>query len=491
MPSQIPALNLVDAILSQCRFQPPAAAICAPGAQIRLVSYRRLEQFIHNSSRKLEAFGLAPGSIAAVDIREPALQVAIILALMRLGVASVSVRDSVPSSLAVEAIFSDRPAANFIGPKFIPVDLSWTSGDGTPIDTRHGPPNGADTICRIILTSGTTGTPKGVGISQQLLSARIQRHLTIFGNRLPECSRIICDLPLATSLGFQFLIYTLLRGGTFFFAGDTFEDMIAAFEEFKAQCLVTSPIGLETFLKFYEQYPLYQSKFEVAVSGGDLLSKPLSTRVRSRLCSHLISVYGSTETSTAAAAPAHVVADTPGAVGYVSPGIEVEVVDESERILPPASEGLIRVRTAFAVDHYLGSKDEPLSPLRDGWFYPGDIGSVSTDGLLRITGRQKSILSIGGSKVNPETVEAALCAYEGIDECAAFSAPNRLGNEEVWVAVVTNSKFKEESLREHCRTVLPLHFLPSGFVIVDELARNAMGKIEREKIKSLAAARPE
>src|SRR5215470_11313432 len=104
---QKPALNIADAVLYQCRLQPPAAALCAPGAGIRLVSYRRLEQFIHNASRRLAAFGLAPGTIAAVDVREPALHVAIILALMRLGVATVSVRDRVPGDLSVEAVFSD------------------------------------------------------------------------------------------------------------------------------------------------------------------------------------------------------------------------------------------------------------------------------------------------------------------------------------------------------------------------------------------------
>src|SRR4051794_35233548 len=144
MSNQNQAINLVDAILYQCRLQPPTAAICAPGADLRLVSYRRLEQFIHNTGRRLTAFGLASGSIAAIDVREPALHVAIILALMRLGVATVSVRDAVPGNLAIEAIITDRSETAATGSKVIPIDLSWTAGDGTPVDTRRVVPNGAE-----------------------------------------------------------------------------------------------------------------------------------------------------------------------------------------------------------------------------------------------------------------------------------------------------------------------------------------------------------
>jgi acyl-CoA synthetase (AMP-forming)/AMP-acid ligase II len=483
------ALNIVDAVLFQCRLQPPAAAICAPGAQIGLVSYRRLEQFIHNACGKLLPFGFPPGSIVGVDIREPVLHVVAVLALMRLNVASASVSGSVPDDLGIGAIISDRPISSPGVRQVIHADLSWIEGAGTPVGGGYAQAGSAEDLCRVILTSGTTGTPKAVGISHRLLFDRVARHLTVFGNRLPACSRIFCDMNLRTSLGFQFLIYTLLRGGTFFFAGDIFENTLQALEEYKVQCAVASPGGLETVLRTYERYALYQSKLDLVITAGDLLSKPLSDRVRSRLCSHVINVYGSTEASVTATAPAHALALTNRAVGYIAPGVAVEVVEESGRVLPPPGEGIIRVRSAFAVDGYLGSQSQ--TPFRDGWFYPGDLGAVSTDGLLTVTGRQKTILSIGGDKISPEAVEAALAAYEGVDECAVFSVPNQLGNEQVWAAIVANSKFNQERLHEHCRAVLPVQFLPAAFVLIDKLARNAMGKIERDRLRELASAKPD
>src|SRR5205807_1570581 len=93
---------------------------------------------------------------------------------------------------------------------------------------------------------------------------------------------------------------------------------------------------------------------DVIVSTGSLLSRSLSERVRSRLGQDLISNYGSTEMSTVATAPAHLIAEIPGAVGYVTPGVRVEIVDASGRRLGPDQEGIIRISGDCQVDRYLG-----------------------------------------------------------------------------------------------------------------------------------------
>ena len=88
-------------------------------------------------------------------------------------------------------------------------------------DPLHG--CASSDVCRIVLTSGTTGEPKAVAITHKMLFDRIGRHHGIFGPRLAPCSRIFSDLSYSTSLGYQFLIYTLWRGGTFFATGDNFD----------------------------------------------------------------------------------------------------------------------------------------------------------------------------------------------------------------------------------------------------------------------------
>src|SRR5205823_8569795 len=109
---------------------------------------------------------------------------------------------------------------------------------------------------------------------------------------------------------------------------------------------------------------------------------------------------GSTETGTVAFAPASILADTPGAVGYVGPGITVEVTDRDGQIVPAGREGAIRVRSPFVVPGYVGDEQATKKAFRNGCFHTGDIGYVTADRLMVITGREKAILNLGGDSVN-------------------------------------------------------------------------------------------
>ena len=309
-------MNIVDPIMFQCRRQPPTAAICVPGPGIGLISYRRLEMFVHNISRRLLSLDLSPGSIVAVNIDDVIFHAAILLALTRLGMITISLRrDNISAPISIDALItaSQQPVTD--ARRVFLADLSWTEGDGQPLAPHLVPRIDESAICRIVLTSGTTGGPRAVALSHRLLAARINRQWSIFGNRFANCHRIYSDVPLSSYLGFQCLIYGLWRGGTIFFPGDDFGNTLRVFEDYRVQCLIGSPGGFENLLRWFDTVPSYQSNIELIVCAGDILSRSLSDRLRSRVCSHLIAAYGSTEAHTSAAAHAHEIADTPRAVG--------------------------------------------------------------------------------------------------------------------------------------------------------------------------------
>ncbi len=386
-------MNIVDAILFQCRRQPPVAAISVPGQDRGLISYRRLEQSIHNISQRLLALGLLPGSVVAVNIQDAVFHAAVLLALTRLGLATLSIRDGVPPlPFKIDALIADASQPASATDRVAVADPSWMEGDGQPVEHRHTPPTSGNDICRLILTPGSAGTPKAVAISQRLLSERIGRHLTVFGNRLPRCDRFYSHMPLATSLGFQFLIYSLMRGGTIMFPGERFDATLLAIEEYKVQCLMASPDGLETFVQGFATVPAYQSNLELVLCGGErgeLLADSLSYEVRSRICSHVVAIYDSAEAGISAAAPAQGIAGIPGAAGFVTPGTALQVVDQSGSALPSGQEGIVRIKSHDAVDGYLGDAAETAQAFRDGWFYPGDTGTLDAEEMLVITGRMQ------------------------------------------------------------------------------------------------------
>jgi acyl-CoA synthetase (AMP-forming)/AMP-acid ligase II len=482
-------MNIVDPILYQCRRQPPAAAICVPGPGIGLISYRRLERSIHNISRRIHSLGLPERSIVAVKISDVIFHAATLLALMRLGMITVSLREGdVSLPFKTDAVISDAISPFLNMGRAVLADLSWIEGDGRPLEPHLLPQTHEDDLCRIILTSGTIHEPKGVALSHKLLASRINRHLTVFGNRLGNCHRVYSDVPLSSSLGFQFLIYALWRGGTAFFPGSDFEGTLRAFEDYKVQCLIGSPGGFENMLRWFDLIPSYQSNIEVLFCGGDILSRSLSDRLRSRICSHLIAAYGSTEASMSATAHAHEIAEIPRAVGFITPGVSVQIVDASGTVLPPGREGLVRIMSEYAVQEYFSNPEESAKAFRDGWFHPGDVGTLSEDGLLVISGREHAVLNLGGDKVAPEAIEAVLAQYAGVVEAAAVSAPNEYGNNEVCALIVSSGPIDDAALRAHCEERIVRTFVPARYYFVERLPRNEMGKLDRREAQKMVAA---
>ena len=416
------------------------------------------------------------------------LHAAIILGLTRLGVITLSGRNPrLPKELRIDALLTDS-AYPYEAARVIRVDAGWLEGKGTSSDGGSKPAD-EHRICRIILTSGTTGEAKAVALTHRMLQDRLARHLVVLGNKLPQCSRTYCDLGFATSLGFQFLIYTLWRGGTILFPGGHLEEVIQLWEAYQIKNMVSTPSSLAQYLRYFEGPTLPQCNMEMILAAGSLLSESLARRVRARICSNIISLYGSTEASMVAAAPAHFIADTPGAVGYVTPGVTVEIVDQAGTALPPGQAGIVRIRSPYGPGEYFGDALESANAFRDGWFYPGDIGRLAADGLLVIEGRQTAVLNVGGDKLRPELVEEVITSFPEMDRAGVFSVANELGIEELWSLVVARARWDEGALRAHCQRILPEAFVPLRFIEVERLPVNAMGKIDRRLLHDIARAR--
>ena len=482
-------MNIVEPFLYQCRYNAHAAALCLPGANDVLVSYGRLARLMNNVSRKALHIGLAPGNIVAIFVGNPILHSALILGLTQVGIVTLSGRNPIlPRELPVDALIADS-FYPYQASRIIVADQSWTDGDGAPLAENRIRPESHDDVCRIILTSGTTGEGKAVALSHANMAQRIARHIHGFGSLLPHCMRTYCNMDFGTSLGFQFLIYTLWHGGTLFISGSDLQHVTRAFQVYEVQNMLASPAGLASHLRFYEEHPELSCGLDMILTAGSLLSSGLAERVRARMCGHVVSLYGATEIGMVATAPAHVLAHTPGAVGHVMPDTTVQIVDDKGESLPQQSEGVVRVRSSCMVSGYVGDPPESAAAFANGWFYPGDLGRIVDDGLLVISGRTKSVMNLGGDKVKPELIEEALASHSTVDEAGVFGVTNELGIDEVWALVVPRTPWNESAVRAHCEMKLPMNFVPSRFIVVESLPKNASGKLERRNLISLAHAK--
>jgi acyl-CoA synthetase (AMP-forming)/AMP-acid ligase II len=476
-------VNVVDQFLFQAQQEPTALAVCAPGTRYNAVSYGRLASFTSNIGSRGLAAGLKPGDVVAVIASDPIFHLALVLGMARIGVVTLSAHTTVlPAEVAVTAILADRPFAN--DSRVIVVDPAWTEGDAQ-LQRVNSDISDDNAVTRIALTSGTTGDQKAVALRNVDIIRRLQGYSVAFGNRAFGCSRVFIDIALTTSFGFAWTLYLLARGGAVFFRGSDAAETMQAFGLYNVQCMLASPAGIAEFLEYYEQSPAFVSPFNVMFASGSLLAGSLSERVRARMGQHLIATYGSTEVSPVAAAAAYRIANIAGAVGYLVPWLTVQTVDQNDRPLKQGGEGIIRIRGDTCVNGYVGNPPGSEKIFRDGWFYPGDIGSVTEDRLLIISGREKALLNLGGEKVSPEAIEMVLMSYPGVTHAAAFARTNPRGIDEVLAVVTAATDLNAESIRTHCARRLAPEFVPKQIIKVPNIPRNDMGRIEREQLSKL------
>jgi long-chain acyl-CoA synthetase len=479
-------VNVVEPILFQCKLNPLAMAICAPGSPIGAVPYGRLEAFIHNVARMALKSGIGPGDTAATYISDAVLHAAVVLGLIHAGAITLSLHGPKPvAGIIPDVVLTDQPDF-FSNASILTADQSWLEGDGAgaPITTRGA----GDDICRIILTSGSTGVAKGVAFSHRITAARTAHYMYSKGPRPAHCARFFCDLGISTSPGFSYMMSLLSRGAAVFFLGPDPIDILQAIDLNKIEGMATSPYGLGEFLKFFEADSAFETTFDHVICQGAMMSRQLAQRARARMCQNLYSSYGSTETSTVAFGPASVLERIPGAVGYVQPGVTIQAVDESSKVLPPLGDGVLRIRTDHMGDGYIGDPETTLAVFRDGFFYTGDIGHLTPEGILVITGREKTALNIGGDSVSSEFVEDVVVAFPGVQEAAVLAADNNLGIAELTLLVVASSPIDHEALRRHCAQRLPPSCIPAQILRVAALPRGAQGKLTRQRLPEIVAA---
>ena len=478
-------MNVTDAFLLHAQHQPTAPAICAPGWDIGIISYGRLAAFANNAAAHALAAGLRRGDVVAVFAKEPIFHWALILGLTRLGIVSLSTHNTdVPAGLRIDAVLTDVPARFQNAGRVIQIDRGWVMGDGKPPSAEVEQDRGA--VARIILTSGTTGDQKAVALGHDLIMRRVQTYDFAFGQRIAACSRVFLDVGIAANSGYLWVIYVLARGGTVFVRGSDPAETMQALSLHDVQCMVASPAGMAEFLDYYERSPAFLCPFEVMLSVGSKLAATLSDRVRARMCSHVVSGYGATEGNPVAGAYVHQIGHIKGAVGYVTPGMIVQAVDDAGNLQAPGEEGHIRFRGDKCVTGYVGNPPGSEKFFRDGWFYPGDIGAVTSDRVLIISGRSKTIIDLGGDKVNPEVIEAALLSYPGVVHAIAFGRANALGIEEVWAAVEANAQIDADAIQAHCEQRLNRGLVPVRIVRIAEMPRNPGDKIDRNRAIELA-----
>jgi acyl-coenzyme A synthetase/AMP-(fatty) acid ligase len=464
-----------ECISYRAKYQPDTPALETPKGPI---SYRRFEADINRMAAALAGLGLQPRSRVLISDSRPYIHWLLIFALERLGHVSMS-DDAAGVTISVvppDAILSETDKYRGRAATVVETTVGWLGRVlGMAEVAAPAIARADDDPIRIALSSGTTGRPRPLLYNRGQFDRGLGRMMFA---HLPPRMRMLSPMGLNINAGWSYAVGAWITGGTAIYAGAM--PLAEAIRVLHPTFMVMSPAQLQQLLTALPANAPPIPELQVLL-GGSPPPRRLLSEARARLTGDLLSGYGAAEVALVAMASAETLERHPYAAGFVLPWAAVEIVDDAGQPLPPGELGIVRVRSVDMARHYFESTDATSAAFRDGWFYPGDMGSLQPDGLLVIAGRVDDVINAGGVKVAAFVVEERLRDDERVTDAAAFALPT--AGVPLLAAVVVTAADPAEVARAYEQK----HRQPIAAFKVDAIPRNQMGKIMRGELIGLAA----
>ncbi|EJB3788450.1 medium-chain fatty-acid--CoA ligase [Escherichia coli] len=369
-----------------------------------------------------------------------------------------------------------------LAPATSSLSLSQIIADNTPLTTAittHG-----DELAAVLFTSGTEGLPKGVMLT----------HNNILASERAYCARLnltwqdvfMMPAPLGHATGFLHGVTAPFLIGARSVLLDIFtpDACLALLEQQRCTCMLGATPFVYDLLNLLEKQPTDLSALRFFLCGGTTIPKKVARECQQRGIK-LLSVYGSTESSP------HAVVNLDDPLsrfmhtdGYAAAGVEIKVVDDARKTLPPGCEG---EEASRGPNVFMGYFDEPELTARaldeEGWYYSGDLCRMDEAGYIKITGRKKDIIVRGGENISSREVEDILLQHPKIHDACVVAMPDERLGERSCAYVVLKAPHHSLSLEEvvafFSRKRVAKYKYPEHIVVIEKLPRTASGKIQK------------
>ena len=369
-----------------------------------------------------------------------------------------------------------------LAPATSSLSLSQILADNTPLTTAitvHG-----DELAAVLFTSGTEGLPKGVMLT----------HNNILASERAYCARLnltwqdvfMMPAPLGHATGFLHGVTAPFLIGARSVLLDIFTPAacLALLEQQRCTCMLGATPFVYDLLNLLEKQPADLSALRFFLCGGTTIPKKVARECQQRGIK-LLSVYGSTESSP------HAVVNLDDPLsrfihtdGYAAAGVEIKVVDDARKTLPPGCEG---EEASRGPNVFMGYFDEPELTARaldeEGWYYSGDLCRMDEAGYIKITGRKKDIIVRGGENISSREVEDILLQHPKIHDACVVAMPDERLGERSCAYVVLKAPHHSLSLEDvvafFSRKRVAKYKYPEHIVVIEKLPRTASGKIQK------------
>jgi acyl-CoA synthetase (AMP-forming)/AMP-acid ligase II len=465
------------------------------------LTWERTHRRSNALARALRDEGVEEGDGVAIMCRNHRYFIEATMACAKLGAVALYLNTAFAGPQLSDVMEREKPAALIYDQEFTELlseatkglrrFVAWEEKEGTDevtleqlISGSHDedlePPSEQGSY--IILTSGTTGTPKGAQRSQPEGLSALAALFSKIPRRYGETAMIAA--PLFHSWGFLHFMLSLPTAATMVLRPKFDpEDVLQATAEHRARVLAVIPVMMQRILALPEdvrrRYDL--SALEVTAASGSSLPGELATKWMDEFGDNLYNLYGSTEVAWATVATPEDMRAAPGTAGRPPRGTVIRIVDEDGNDVPEGETGRIFIGNQLAFEGYTGGGGkEHLGDLLSS----GDVGHFDDEGRLFIDGRDDEMIVSGGENVFPREVEDLLSDHEGVAEAAAIGVDDEQFGQRLRAFVVKDkgADVSEDELKDHVKANLARYKVPREIVFVDELPRNATGKVLKREL---------
>ena len=500
-------MNLYALLAARFPREADAPCLILPGG--RRVSYAELESQSARYGALLAEAGLKPGDRVAAQVEKSAEALLLYLGCLRAGSVFLPLNPAYTRGEVAYFLDDARPGLFVCTPERLEEaqELAWACrlprvhdlgarGEGSlaaaaaQMPARFATVERADgDLASIVYTSGTTGRSKGAMLTHRNLAANALVLHKYWGFRPGDV--LLHMLPTFHVHGLFVATHCALLNGS----PMLFEPKFDAARALRLMQAATVFMGVPTYYtRLLQERGLTReavAHMRLFISGSAPLLPETFAEFRERTGQSILERYGMTEGGMFTSNPLEG-ERRGGTVGFPLPGTEVRVVDDSDRPLPAGEIGHIQVRgeNVFAGYWRMPEKTrEEFTP--EGYFRTGDLGRFDADGYLAIIGRDKDLIITGGLNVYPKEIEEAIDALPGVAESAVIGLPHSDFGEAVTAVVVrgkASATTSGEAIIAELKGRLAGFKVPKAVLFVDELPRNAMGKVQKNLLRQRFSA---
>lgn len=467
----------------------------------RKISYSEIDELVSLGAGGFISAGLKPHERAAILMDNCPEYIVAYFSILRAGGIAVPLNTFLTAdeilyilkdSACTVLVYSDRFSSRIEDiRKKMPDVNAVTFRDLPESDVRFEAGEDSDTAV-LLYTSGTTGFPKGVMLTNRNLRTNAEACMKVM--RLSARDRILLFLPLFHAFSFTVcVILPILSGATIVLLRSVkpfskiirsvIRDRITFFVAIPVIYNILSKKKINVLLRYMFRFIL---SVRACISGASALPEKTINEFEKKFRLPLLEGYGLTEASPVVAVNPLYGERKPASVGPPVPGVKALLVDEEGRRMPFGERGELVVSGDNVMKGYYNKREETNEVLRNGWLYTGDVARIDEDGYIYIIDRKKDLIIAGGMNIYPREVEDVVIQDPSVEECAMVGIPDGRGSEitALFVKKKEHAFIDDDLIRKLLKGSVASYKIPKRILFIEAFPKTATGKIKKNELRN-------